>query len=63
MLNSVSLVGMALLIFYTGYGMSSWSFSLIGGSSTVHNEVRSLEIQISTIQNRLQSLQEQAMKL
>ena len=59
MLNSVSLVGMALLIFYTGYGMSSWPFSLIGGSSTVHNEVRSLGVQISSIQNRLQNLQEE----
>ena len=43
--------------------MSSWPFSLIGGSSSVYNELSSLEGEIYTIQARLESLRNQEARL
>lgn len=59
LLNTVSSVGLFLLILYTGYGMSSWPFHLICGSASVHNELAIVEAQMLTIEVRLGELRNQ----
>lgn len=59
MLNVLNVIGMILLIFYTGYGMSSMPINMIKGQRNVHvqrqnvvNQIESLESQIREIQSR-----------
>lgn len=43
--------------------MSSFPFSLIGGSNSVHTLLSSVEMQISTIQNRLDLMRQEGTTL
>ena len=58
LINTISIIGMFLVIIYTGYGMSAWPFSLIGGRSTVHSELSSVDSQVTTIEEQLTELRE-----
>ena len=50
-------------VVFTGYGMSSFPFSLIGGSNSVHSLLSSVEMQISSIQNRLDLMRQEGATL
>lgn len=59
LLNAVSIVGMFLIIVYTGYGMSSWPCGLIGGSPGVHSELDQIERQIASNEEQIDRLNSQ----
>ena len=56
LINTVSVIGMFLVIIYTAYGMSAWPFSLIGGAPTVHSELSSVDSQITANEEQIEAL-------
>ncbi len=53
LLNSLSLVGMLMLIVYTGYGMTSLPTGLIKGGPSVHSDRRQVEAEIAELESQV----------
>ncbi len=64
LLNVLSLVGMVLLIAYTGYGITSLPAGMIGGQRSVHTDRREVEGEIHEVERQIAEIQaRQAKKL
>lgn len=63
LINSISVVGLGLLVFYTGIGISSLPCKLIRGTNQVSNLIGQLEKDISGIEERLATLSEHESEL
>ncbi len=57
LLNLLSLFGMALLIAYTGYGVTSLPAGMIRGSRSVHSDRREVEGEIEELERQIQEIE------
>ena len=57
LLNVLSLVGMLLLIVYTGFGLTSLPSGLIRGSRSIHTDRREVEVEIDQLERRIAEIQ------